>query len=235
MSPKTQEYQSIEKFVFVVTYGRSGSTLLQNLLNSLDGACVRGENGNALMPLAKAWDRVRMTPNLRKMARRKQVSTPAIPWFGGETINPKQYGLALAKVFTEQILTPPPGTRISGFKEIRWTHEPLTFDITMDFARICFPNAHFVFNTRDHTEVSRSGWWVDTPEEKVFQTLERAEASYDAYLEKHPKCGIRLHYNDYVQDQDALRPLYTFLDEPFEPDRIARVMEQKLTHLKMEE
>ena len=43
-----------EGFVFVVTYGRSGSTLLQNVLNTIPGYCIRGENANTLAHLAKA-------------------------------------------------------------------------------------------------------------------------------------------------------------------------------------
>ena len=35
-------------FVFVVTYGRSGSTLLMGLLNSIPGFLIRGENWDAL-------------------------------------------------------------------------------------------------------------------------------------------------------------------------------------------
>jgi len=32
------------RYVFVVTYGRSGSTLMQGLLNALPGVLVRGES-----------------------------------------------------------------------------------------------------------------------------------------------------------------------------------------------
>lgn len=236
MVPKiSDKTQQIEKFVFVVTYGRSGSTLMQNLLNSLDGACVRGENAHALEPLALAWNTVLNNPNLRRMQRRDSPSPPTIPWYGGERINPDLYGRALAEVFTNQILSPPEGTRISGFKEICWAQNPKNFNITLDFARTFFPNARFIFNTRDHGEVTRSGWWVTTPEDTVRSQLVSAEALFDAYLSKHPDSGIRMHYNDYVRDHDALRPLFTFLDEPFDPNSVARVMSQKLAHLKTEE
>ena len=35
-------------YVFVMTYGRSGSTLLMGLLNTIPGYLVRGENDDAL-------------------------------------------------------------------------------------------------------------------------------------------------------------------------------------------
>ena len=38
-------------YIFIVTYGRSGSTLLQGILNSIPGYLVRGENRQALRHL----------------------------------------------------------------------------------------------------------------------------------------------------------------------------------------
>ena len=35
-------------YVFVMTYGRSGSTLLMGLLNTIPGYLIRGENDDAL-------------------------------------------------------------------------------------------------------------------------------------------------------------------------------------------
>src|SRR6056297_391020 len=60
-------FSAVEKSVFVVTYGRSGSTLVQNLLNGLPGACVRGENENLLAPLVRAWDIVRHSKQRAEM------------------------------------------------------------------------------------------------------------------------------------------------------------------------
>ena len=37
--------------VFVMTYGRSGSTLLMGLLNSIPGYLIRGENRHAMRHL----------------------------------------------------------------------------------------------------------------------------------------------------------------------------------------
>jgi len=230
----TATFEQIEKFVFVVTYGRSGSTLIQRMLNTLPGACVRGENGNALRPLAMSWHAVHAAPVLRRLSKRDTPTPVTSPWYGGETIDSQHYGRALAKLFTHEILTPPPNTRISGFKEIRWTHEPTGFAKTLNFARLCFPNAFFIFNTRDHAQVARSGWWAERPEDKVRERLTRADTLFESYLAQHPACGVRVHYNDYLQDHDALRPIFSLLDEPFDPQAISSVMSEKLTHLQKE-
>jgi hypothetical protein len=46
-------------YVFVMTYGRSGSTLLMGLLNTIPGYLVRGENDDGM--LTSVADDVRMT------------------------------------------------------------------------------------------------------------------------------------------------------------------------------
>ena len=222
----------IDKFVFVVTYGRSGSTLVQSLLNTLPGACIRGENGNALMPLARAWHSVNTAQNLTSMKRARVTSAPDNPWFGGENIRPWRFGNQLARVFESEILAPPPGTRIAGFKEIRWTSEPTSFAQTLTFAQTFFRNAHFVFNTRDHAQVAQSGWWAHQDRDTVLDRLIETETLFDAYRAANPNHCIRVHYNDYIADHDALRPMFEFLDEPYDADAVAQVMAHKLTHLK---
>src|SRR3954464_1127587 len=51
----SQPDRDLPGFVFVVTYGRSGSTLVQGLLNALPGTLVRGENNFYILPLFQAW------------------------------------------------------------------------------------------------------------------------------------------------------------------------------------
>ena len=46
---------SFEGYLIVVTYGRSGSTLLQSILQSIPGYSFTGENNNVLLPLFHAF------------------------------------------------------------------------------------------------------------------------------------------------------------------------------------
>ena len=67
--------------VFVMTYGRSGSTLLMGILNSIPGWLLRGENRNAMRHLydfhrSGLAERARVDPD--------RASQPTHPWFGIE-------------------------------------------------------------------------------------------------------------------------------------------------------
>ena len=232
MPLQTAKFGDIERFVCIVTYGRSGSTLLQNLLNSFDGYCIRGENNNLLAPLAQAYFLAESSGNLRNLRKNNAVTTPDQPWYGGENIRPWRLGRDLAQVFVRDVLVPPIGTRATGLKEIRWGNDPRTFPHAMDFIRTFFPGVHLIFNTRDHDEVCRSGWWADMEPGKVKETLARHEDLFFSYMKRFPDICTHVHYNDYIAEPETLRPIFDALDQPWDPVLVQRVLETKLTHLK---
>ena len=228
----TQAFPELEKSVFIVTYGRSGSTLLQNMLNSLPGYLIRGENENLLAPLARAWDTVARSDQARKIRAEGRTTTPQHPWFGYETVCENDLGKALARSFIETVLRPTDTTRVIGFKEVRWHADPALFPVMLGFLQRFFPEARFVFNIRDHSEVVRSGWWKHMNEDLVRRQLTQAEKLYAGFAEKYPEQCITLSYNDSITATDAWRPLFRFLNQPFDAKKVAHVLNNKLTHLK---
>ena len=77
----------------------------------------------------------------------------------------------MADVFTREVLHLPKGVRVGGFKEIRFHTQPTLFRPCMQFIRTFFPKARFVFNTRSHAAVAKSGWWADMHEARVYQAV----------------------------------------------------------------
>jgi hypothetical protein len=128
------------------------------------------------------------------------------------------------------VLRPPPGTRVTGFKEIRWGSGPFDLTTTLRFAIRFFPNCRIVFNTRDHDQVVRSSWWAKRPEAEVRALLTMWEERYNAFLAEHPGRAIRVHHNDYVRDPEALRPMFDFLGEPWDRAAVEAVLARPLTH-----
>jgi hypothetical protein len=218
-------------FVFVVTYGRSGSTLVQNLLNAIPGYCIRGENGNALSGLARSWHQLSSAEPRKGLKARSTPSTPEEPWYGAELIEPWRYGNFLANVFVREVLALPKDTRVGGFKEIRFHTEPVFFPLYLGFIRKFFPKARFLFNTRDHDAVLKSGWWAEMDATRARAQLEQAEALFAAQIAAHPATSLRLRYEDYDGKPDGLRPLFEFLGEPFDAGLVAGILARRLDHL----
>lgn len=217
-------------YVFIITYGRSGSTLLQHILNSIPGYCVRGENHNMLPHLAMSWKAA--TQAVENRPYPEDWDDSAHPWYGIGNVNPEIYGKTLANVFVRDVLAPPSGTRVCGFKEIRFHATPALFWASMAFITQFFPKSRLIFNTRDHQDVSRSGWWKTWPSEKVYAELTGAEDLFTKCQQRYAKRSFALKFEDYRGQPEAFEQLFDFLEEPFDLDTVARISEKKLTHLK---
>ncbi len=218
---------AFEKFLVIVTYGRSGSTLLQTILQSLPGAFIRGENNMALYPLFRAWKRAWNT----RYNQGPGAIPPTGPWYGADEVQPRRFATSLAAAFVEDILTPPPGVRVLGFKEIRF-HDVEGEDMPefLDWIAETFPGCRLVFNTRRATDVARSSFWKSVEMDDVVAMIEGLDAQYADYLGARPGAGHLVRYDDYVKDVEALRPLFDYLDEPFDRARIDAALARELKH-----
>lgn len=212
--------------LFVVTYGRSGSTLLQNVLMTIPGCVIRGENHNILETL---WWAKRRSVQTRDTWHREGAA-PDHPWYGADRIDPHAFGEAMVAAFVQCVLQPPPDVRWLGFKEIRYNAAGDKLDEQLDFIRCHFPNAHFVFNSREAEAVSKSDWWQKWKKEDVLNLVAAMDDRFDRYAAAHPECSFRTRYEEFTADPGMLRPLFDRLGEPFDPLAIQAVLDHRLTH-----
>ena len=239
-----KSHRPSEGFLFIVTYGRSGSTILMNVLNSLPGVLIRGENAHACRHLRQIVEKVLGDKNFyrRRLAAqpeeegwpllRKDLGTPRDPWYGAELVTVDGVGQALAGAFIDSFLCLPPDTRIAGFKEVRYLDHCDEIGRDLDFLRRFFPRARFVFLTRDHRAVMASGMYAKVSPFVMAPKLRAADAAFRAYADAHPEVCHLLRYEDFARNTDGLRPLFAFLDEPFDAARIEEVLDRQLTHVK---
>lgn len=204
-------------YLFIVTYGRSGSTLLQGILSSTPGVMIRGENGGVLADLFRFHDTVRH--HQQRLARPEPLP-PSHPWWGIDGYPTATALRDLRLLMLETVLRPEPDTRVIGFKEITWLPERLPD--YLDFVRAVFPGARFVLNTRDLQHVAQSKWWARRPD--ALSELQAMEKQYVEALDALGDAAYRVHYDDYVDDPTRLRDLFAWLGEPFDEGRVRAVM-----------
>lgn len=232
-----------EGYVFIVTYGRSGSTLMQKLLNSIDGYCIRGENSNALMPLCRSiWnvqnehnftlrrEDLKKPPAQRKEFLRDILQTPDDPWYGAELVDPEDYARSLLDTFVRTILHPPGNTRVAGFKDIHFYKDRTFFAKQMQQMLHYFPGARIIFQTRNLEQVARSGWWKTTPKAKVIESLSVADRLYKDFAASSDRC-LLFDYAGFAQGAKGVQPIFEFLGENMDPARVEAILQKKLAHL----
>ena len=199
--------------VFVMTYGRSGSTLLMGLLNSIPGYLIRGENRHAMRHL---YDFHRSGLVERDRVNPKRSSQSTHPWFGIEGFDEAASLRGIRELATATLLRPQPDTRVTGYKEIRWYDEDLPDYLA--FLQQVFPGCRFVVNTRHLPDVAASNFW--THKDDPLARLERIESIMLPAAEGLGDAAYRVHYDDFVADPTVLRGLFEWLGEPWDEESV---------------
>jgi hypothetical protein len=199
-------------YVFIMTYGRSGSTLVQGLLNAIPGYLVRGENSASLNHLHAFHKNMLAESQRGNLVGRRKVTHP---FYGMPDFPPERSLRDIRRLVLDTVLRPEPDTRVTGFKEIRWYQDDL--DDYCAWMREVFPGARFVVNTRNQADVLKSKWWAKQDNAAYLAGIEErilrvADGLGDA--------AYRVHYDDYVSDPAVLRGLYDWLGEEFDLESV---------------
>jgi hypothetical protein len=205
-------------YLFMLTYGRSGSTLLLGILNSLPGFLIRGENRDALHHLFLYHQTC-----LEERDRNRIADDSTNPFFGIDGYPADTAIDDLRRLALDTLLRPEPDTRVTGFKEIRWYQPDLPEYVA--FLRQVFPGAKFVVNTRNHDDVAKSKWWAGN--EKAPETLARREKRLLDLADDLGDSAYRVHYDDYVADPSTLTGLLTWLGVEYDAERVAGVLARR--------
>lgn len=209
-----------EGFVFICTYGRSGSTLLMGLLNSIPHYMIRGENNGTLYRLFEAWKALRHARDtgIRNSER------PTHPWYGLHQTDLEAFGTGLRDLFVDTVLKPSRHHRVTGFKEIRFSEKQVPdLEDYLAFLSQVFAPAKIIFNHRDIDDVAASKWWSSMP-----RARERI-AFMDERFRAVPASDSVFHFEyDRIMEGDAhLRALFAFLGEPYRAEAVEKVLKTR--------
>lgn len=216
----------IERYLFVVTYGRTGSTLLQKILNRLPATYIAGENHDALYGVFDAWRNA--TTLKAKYGWGHQADDH--PWHGALAADPDGYARAMVAAFVAHILKPPRGVTTVGFKEIRYLIPDLR-EYLLFLDRFLAP-AVFVINTRAVDQVAQSAWWKSVDKDTLAADVARFEAITDALVADFPDRFVKVDYAAWTKDPEALRPVMAKLGVPFDAAAIGDVLGVRLEHMR---
>ena len=211
--------------LLIVTYGRSGSTLLQGILNSIDGVLIRGENNNLFFRLFETQRDLEATK-----VKHPGSANEGDPWFGMQEVDAQSFLNDLRPAAHNLLL----GNHLQpveclGFKEVRYTRCGDALHDYLDFLRQLFPAAGILFNTRELAEVVRSGWWAEQNPQEVTAELSALESAFRAYARRRPDCFF-IDYADLTEQTENLAAMYEFLGAEYDPSVVRQVLAQPHSH-----
>ncbi len=216
----------IKRYVFIVTYGRSGSTILQKIIGKAPGFYIAGENRDALFGL---YDSCRSVAFAKRHVGGK-VTTSGHPWYGSDRLDPVQYAMKLSKLFINEVIRPPAEAEVVGFKEIRYIENLELLDDYLGFIKHCFHPAQFIFSTRSPEAVANSGFWKEHRKESVIEMIRSFEAVTDQFAGVNPDICYKIQFEDFTTNIESLMQLLTFLKADLPREVVQEILATKLKH-----
>lgn len=222
------------EYIFVVTYGRSGSTLVQGLLNTIPGVMVRGENGFYVLSLYRA---MATATAFRAKHARHQPRRVTSAFYGVHEVNARRFVTTTRNLMTQTLLGGASRDTVDvlGFKEVLW-HQVTPEETEGFFAFFdkVFPGARYVLNSRDHEDVLASGFWRRRDDDEGLAAVRRVE-EIQSYLRHsrpervHDTVYEALTSDDPIMSDAALRDLATFVVGRCDEGLLAALRETRKT------
>lgn len=206
--------------VFIVGVGRSGTTLLQSVLNSQRRVSVLGENPLALRIFQGFYE----LSHYKSSLDAKYSSRPDSPWWGLDRISLQRLARLFHFLMVSHLRAKMCFVKVSGMKEIRW------FEIkgALEGAHLIFPEAKFLFINRDIGGVASSGWWRNNP--KAFELVEQGQKYYRQKADALGKQAFWVEYEELVGDAKTAQEVFQFLRVNANEERYKDALTTRLHH-----
>ncbi|WP_353570636.1 sulfotransferase [Candidatus Albibeggiatoa sp. nov. BB20] len=222
---KTQKHNLNYSSLLIITYGRTGSTLLQGVLNSVDGVLIRGENNNLIFHLFQSYKTILQNKQEQKYEN-KAVAASNHPWYGANLPDESLFLNHIQSMLHDLLLADKiadSNIECYGFKEIRYIDIAENLLEYLDFLNKVFPNVAFIFNTRQIDDVMKSGWWKNQSPEEIKHKMTQIEHLFNQYAETHANC-FQICYEDVVANGDKVQALFEFIGAEYSSSQIDQVL-----------
>jgi len=221
-NPSIHNYHNYHnyQFILIVATGRSGSTTLQRILNTIPKCNITGENDNTIIHLLNCYKSIKKTLTYEQMA-------PSCESLVERNIKPCWYNsFDFDKIKTQiqqliiNILQNNPQNTILGFKEIRYSKQ---LDTILLFREL-FPNTKVICHYRENLDQqTNSGWW--TPNDR--HTIKEYTQEIISFYEQH-KDFCYLTSLESILNIQKIQSMFSFLEQPFYVHKYNDIVKQSL-------
>lgn len=230
-----------DKSLFIISQGRSGSTLLLRLLNSIDGYHICGENHNAMGNLAEFYfsllqsekhipqvnGRFKTYSELSEFSKSNRLMNQAYSGYEWYNVFDKDSILASCQGIAIAMFNPSNSHKVWGFKEIRFGIKVSykKFKRDLDFLRLLSHESKIIFLTRDIEQLLKSAWWAECPEESR-ELLTRQKQKFKRYYTQNLDSCYWIQYSDLISRSQNLLEMYEFIEEDFHLATYQKILER---------
>lgn len=217
-----------DKIVLICATGRSGSTTLQRVINTIPNSNICGENHAAINSLLEFYIRIKkstanipggVTPFTYQYIVKKNIKPS---WYNS-------YNILQIKEMVKQMIIVMfklnENTNIWGFKEIRYDSKKINYITTF---KELFPQTKVIIHIRNDIQTqSCSGWFND--DKNAIQYLYRTNIElYNFYIKNTDYCFFTTF--ETMFDRNNLKNIFNFIDckEHYNEEKITEVLNNNI-------
>jgi hypothetical protein len=218
-----------DKIVLICATGRSGSTTMQRIINTIPDSNICGENFAAIISLLEFYRRIKktsinnvpghLTPFTYDYLIRKNVKPS---WYNSYNLNQMVY---MIKMMIINMFKNSETTNLWGFKEIRYDSGNINY--IKDFKEL-FPQTKVIVQIRENMkEQCNSGWFKGDKNAVQFLTKTNKDL-VDFALANKEWCYLTSF--ERMFDRNNLQKLFSFIDcrEKYDENKITEVLNNNI-------
>jgi hypothetical protein len=215
----------MDKVILICATGRSGSTTMQRIINTIPNTNICGENYGALNSLLEFYHRIKYTTanyvpgHLNPASYDDIISKNVKPaWYNSYDF---QKTVTMIKILITSLFKKSDTTNIWGFKEIRYDKGDIKY---VKIFKELFPQTKVIIQIRENIKAQSQSSWMKDDKNSLKYLNNLNNVFYKFYQENKDFCYFITF--EKMFDTQQLKNLFKFIEceEVFDENKIRDVL-----------
>jgi hypothetical protein len=221
----------MDKIVLICATGRSGSTTMQRIINSVPNSNICGENFGAINSLLEFYKRIKTTTfdyvpgHLRPASYEDIVSKDVKPsWYNSYNF---QQTVSMIKILIASLFKNKEATNIWGFKEIRYDNGAIKY--LKEFKEL-FPQTKVIIQVRGNIAAQSQSSWLKKDKNAIQYLNALNNEFYNFYNQNKEWCYFTTF--EKMFDMENIKKIFEFIDcsQYYDQSKIKQILDNNIKY-----
>ena len=219
----------MEKIVLICATGRSGSTTIQRIINSVPNSNICGENFGAINSLLEFYKRIKTTTfdyvpgHLRPASYEDIISKDVKPsWYNSYNF---QQTVVMIKILITSLFKNKETTTLWGFKEIRYDNGDIKY--LREFKEL-FPQTKVIIQVRGNIAAQSQSSWLKKDKNAIQYLNTLNNEFYNFYNQNKEWCYFTTF--EKMFDMENIKKIFEFIDcsQYYDQNKIKQILDNNI-------
>jgi len=219
----------MDKIVLICATGRSGSTTMQRIINSVPNSNICGENFGAINSLLEFYKRIKTTTfdyvpgHLRPASYEDIISKDVKPsWYNSYNF---QQTVSMIKILIASLFKNTSATNMWGFKEIRYDNGDIKY--LKEFKEL-FPQTKVIIQIRGNIAAQSQSSWLKKDRNAVQYLNALNNEFYNFYNQNKEWCYFTTF--EKMFDMENIKKIFEFIDcsQYYDHSKIKQILDNNI-------